>query len=137
MVNVCFWGSRPSMVDKEPYELNSGEYMVERGTFIPLKRQLEEMKRAGVDLEAHRMAHSDFVAGETVDLDAPFVDYRDIDEFDLDAKREYFLRQEILQAQAEVLRKQKDAQDLARFRSMNPSPDSELKAESKAESKAE
>ena len=128
MVKVCFWGSRPSMVQSEPYELNSGSYMVERGTFIPLKRQLEEMKRAGVDLEAHRMAHSDFVAGETVDLDAPFVDYRDIDEFDLDAKREYFLRQEILAAQAELLRKQKDAQDLADFRAK---ADSEVKAETK------
>lgn len=111
-----FYGSKPCMVKKEPYELNSGAYMVERGTFIPLKTQLEEMKRAGVDLEAHRMAHSDFLAGETVDLAAPFVDYRDIDEFDIDAKREYFLRQEILNAQADALRKQKDAEDLARFR---------------------
>ena len=130
MVKLCFWGSRPRMVESEPYELNSGSYMVERGTFIPLKRQLEEMKRAGVDLEAHRMAHSDFVAGETVDLEAPFVDYRDIDEFDLDAKREYFLRQEILASQLNAIRKKKDAEDLANFRS-------QAQAEQKAEQKAE
>lgn len=112
---VCF-GSAARFDSAEPYELNSCEYLVERGTFIPLKTQLEELKRAGVDLEAHRRAHSDFLAGETVDLDAPFVDYHDLDEFDVDAKRAFYLRQEILNAKAIEAAKLRDAQDLAEFR---------------------
>lgn len=89
--------SRGSVLFSEsifPYVQNVKPKLVEIGTYLPLRQQLAELKRAGVDSMAFRQAHSQFVAGERVDLNEPFEDFNQLDEFDIDAKTEFFLRQE-------------------------------------------
>lgn len=124
------FGSRAHFVEDLPFTMNNGEYLVESGTWIPIRKQFEEMKRAGVDLMAHRMAHSDYVNGAVVNLDDEFVDYRELDEFDLDAKRDFYLRQELLANQEEYNRRIAEQKELEELRkSSNNAADESSKTE--------
>ncbi|AXB22579.1 hypothetical protein [Alces alces faeces associated microvirus MP15 5067] len=98
-----------------PYEQNVGDYLVELGTYLPLRKQLEDLKRAGVDLRAQREANSLYQAGETIDLTQEYVDPLQVDEFDLDAKRELYYRMIVEQEQARKSERKRREAEFAEF----------------------
>lgn len=89
------------------FEPNNGECLFERGTYLPLRQQLADLKRAGVDLEARQQAYSTFMAGETVPLYSDDeLDEFTADEFDLyERKLAYF---DLFQKQALFLSRQQN-----------------------------
>lgn len=90
------------------FEPNNGECIFERGTFLPLRQQLADLKRAGVDLEARQQAYSTFTAGERVNLysDDELDEFTE-DELDLYNRKlayfDYFEKQALFLAQKQNL----------------------------------
>lgn len=62
-------------------EKNDGKYLVETAGYLPLKEQLNEMRRAGVNLLAYRMARADVI--NAVDKKTgKFLGFDDVEDYD-------------------------------------------------------
>lgn len=78
------------------------EYCVELGTYLPIAKRVEDLKKAGMDLMAYRQAYSEFANGtQNIDLDDYENELLNIDEIDfLEKKKKYF---DIMKKQAEII----------------------------------
>lgn len=77
------------------------EYCVEIGTYLPIAKRVEDLKKAGMDLMAYRQAYAEFANGtQNIDLDDYDNELIGIDEIDfLEKKKRYF---DIMKKQAEI-----------------------------------
>lgn len=104
--------------DINNYEVNKGDYLVEVGTFIPMKQQIADLKRAGIDLAAWRQLHAEYANGISDDyLD----DYEDmtkdmttdeIDIFKAKLKFRNLMKNEIFAKYASRIKDEKDLQEV-------------------------
>lgn len=68
----------------ETIENNSGEYLCEIGTFLPLRTRLRQLQESGKDLLAYRKAMADFENGtQNLNLDDYDDDTYSADELDM------------------------------------------------------
>lgn len=93
----------------EPVKIfkTNNEYCVELGTYLPIAKRVEDLKRAGMDLMAYRQAYAEFANGtQNIDLDDYENELLNIDEIDfMEKKKRYFdimKKQAELQAEAET-----------------------------------
>lgn len=102
-------GSQIIEVTTEP-EFALGEYLVEIGTYMPMRRRIEQLKNAGIDLLAYRRANADFADGtQSINLD----DYDDetcgADEIDMMRLKERYMQvMNSLKSRQQILQHQKD-----------------------------
>lgn len=88
----------------------NNEYCVELGTYLPIAKRVEELKKAGTDLMAYRQAYAEFANGtQNIDLDNYDNELLNADEIDfLELKKRYF---DIMKKQAKIAQEVKEKQE--------------------------
>lgn len=78
------------------------EYCIEIGTYLPIAKRVEDLKKAGMDLMAYRQAYAEFANGtQDIDLDEYDNELLGIDEIDfLEKRKKYF---DIMKAQEKAV----------------------------------
>ena len=81
------WTTEPAIL-----EHCNEEYVVEIGTYLPIKKRVEDLKQAGMDLMAYRQAYADFANGtRELDLDDYDDELMGVDEIDFLKKKQRYL----------------------------------------------
>lgn len=83
------------------------EYCIEIGTYLPIAKRVEDLKKAGIDLMAYRQAYAEFANGtQNIDLDDYDNELMNIDEIDfMEKKKRYF---DIMKKQAEIAKENEE-----------------------------
>lgn len=77
------------------------DYCVELGTYLPMKKRIEDMKQAGIDLQAYREAYSLFYNG-TGNLDLDNIEMSELTDDEIDIFNKKLRHLEAFKEQQEI-----------------------------------